>query len=98
LNAICTKDLLCAYKDEAIHDAFVRMSARGLRQLPVVDRTDPRHILGLLEQEKITLVCSLTLMQQSLHAYLESASTIELQNAELPGTKTLSVPQSQAPV
>lgn len=87
LDAICTKDLLCAYEDEPIHNALMRMSMRGLRQLPVVDRNDPRHILGLLEQEKITLVCSLTLMQQSLRPYLEAPLA----------TEPLDLPQAQAP-
>ena len=87
LGAICTKDLLCAYADEPIYDALMRMSTRGLRQLPVVDRHDPRHILGLLDQENIALVCSLTLMQQSLHPYLETPFT----------TATLSVSEAQTP-
>ncbi|PSB31887.1 chloride channel protein [Stenomitos frigidus] len=77
LDAICTKELLCAYEDEPIYDAFMRMSTRGLRQLPVVDRDDPQHLLGLLEQERITLVCSLALMQQSLHPYLEAPFATE---------------------
>lgn len=98
LLTICTQDLLCAYKDESMHDAFMRMSARGLRQLPVVDRNDSSHILGLLEQERIMLICSLTLMQQALHSYLESASTNELRTTESPSSEPLSVPQSQAPV
>ncbi|MBW4581343.1 MAG: chloride channel protein [Tildeniella nuda ZEHNDER 1965/U140] len=88
LDAICTKDLLCAYEDESIHNALMRMSMRGLRQLPVVDRNDPHHILGLLEREKITLVCSLTLMQQSLRPYLEAPLA----------TEPLNLPQAQAPV
>lgn len=88
LGTICTNDLLYAYQDEPIYDAVMRMSTRGLRQLPVVDRSDPRRILGLLEQEKITLACSLTLMQQSLHPYL----TIPL------ATELLSVPQAQTPL
>ena len=71
LGEICTNDLLYAYEDEPVYDAWMRMATRGLRQLPVVNRNEPHHVLGLLEQERITLVCSLTLMQQSLHPYLE---------------------------
>ncbi|MBW4472362.1 MAG: chloride channel protein [Stenomitos rutilans HA7619-LM2] len=82
LSTICTTDLLYAYEDEPIYDALVRMSARGLRQLPVVDRNDTRRIVGMLEQEKITLVCSLSLMQQSLHPYLDAASTAKILLAE----------------
>ncbi|MBD2076683.1 chloride channel protein [Phormidium sp. FACHB-592] len=93
LDDICTKDLLYAHEDERIQDALARMSARGLNQLPVVDRHNIRHIIGLLEQEKITLLCSLTLMQQSLHPYLgmekDSADGNEMPTAEL-----MSLPQS----
>ncbi|SRR5579883_794898 len=71
LGDICTRDLLYAYEDEAIHEAIDRMAARGLRQLPVVERDNPHHILGLLEQEEISLTCSLALLRQSLHPYLE---------------------------
>lgn len=77
LDDICTKDLLSAYKDEPIHEALARMSARGLRQLPVVDRDKPNHIVGLLEKDEIALTCSLAVMRQSLHPYLETVPVVE---------------------
>lgn len=75
LGTICTTDLLYAYEDESTYDALMRMSARGLRQLPVVDRRNTRQIVGMLEQERIMLTCSLSLMQQSLQPYLDVADT-----------------------
>ncbi len=77
LDDICTKNLLSAYKDEPIHEALARMSARGLRQLPVVDRDNPHHIVGLLEKDEIALTCSLAVMRQSLHPYLETVPVVE---------------------
>ncbi|HEY9884201.1 MAG TPA: chloride channel protein, partial [Thermosynechococcaceae cyanobacterium] len=93
LDDICTKDLLYAHEDERIHDALARMSARGLHQLPVVDRHNNRHIIGLLEQEKITLLCSLTLMQQSLHPYVDIRKNFADDN-EMPTAELMSLPQA----
>ncbi|MBD2038880.1 chloride channel protein [Leptolyngbya sp. FACHB-321] len=93
LDDICTKDLLYAHEDERIQDALARMSARGLHQLPVVDRHNTRHIIGLLEQEKITLLCSLTLMQQSLHPYLDMGKDSADGN-EMPTAELMSLPQA----
>jgi CBS domain-containing protein len=93
LDDICTKDLLYAHEDERIHDALARMSARGLHQLPVVDRHNNRHIIGLLEQEKITLLCSLTLMQQSLHPYVDIGKNSADDN-EMPTAELMSLPQA----
>jgi H+/Cl- antiporter ClcA/CBS domain-containing protein len=77
LGEICTKDLLCAYEDEPVSDALSRMGARGLRQLPVVDRDEPTRILGLLEQEKVSLACGLVMTEQLLHSYLEKPALAE---------------------
>ncbi|MBW4690511.1 MAG: chloride channel protein [Lyngbya sp. HA4199-MV5] len=113
LSAICTTDLLYAYDDEPLDDALMRMSARGLRQLPVVDRNDHRRIVGILEREKITLACSLSLMQQSLQPYVEVAAEASTLIAkpimpEAPladsmltdsvNSKPVNAPPSQAPV
>jgi H+/Cl- antiporter ClcA len=67
---ICTTELLYTYPDELLSDALARMAARGLHQLPVVDRNNHEHILGLLEREQIGLTCNLELMRQALHQVL----------------------------
>jgi CBS domain-containing protein len=74
---ICTKDLLYAYIDESVADALTRMAARGLRQLPVVDRTNPHHILGLLEKEQVELACSMAITRETLRPYLDLSSKAE---------------------
>ncbi|MGQ9873347.1 chloride channel protein, partial [Leptodesmis sp.] len=70
LSKICTKEVMVAYKDESLAEAQLRMAARGLRQLPVVERGDTTHILGLLEQEKIAVAYSLAVTQAALQPYL----------------------------
>ncbi|WP_421656622.1 chloride channel protein [Leptothermofonsia sp. ETS-13] len=85
LGDICTKDLLYAYEDEPVSEALSRMAARGLRQLPVVDKDEPTRILGLLEQEKVSLTCGLVMTEQLLNSYTEKVVLAE----------TLSLPVSE---
>ncbi|EKQ70106.1 chloride channel protein EriC [Leptolyngbyaceae cyanobacterium JSC-12] len=73
---ICTKDILVAYPDELLADATARMAARGLRQLPVVDRENPNLILGMLDQENIALASSLAITQQALERYALSSKPL----------------------
>jgi H+/Cl- antiporter ClcA len=92
---ICTRNLLSAYDDEMVTEALDRMAARGLHQLPVVDRDNPQNVLGVLNQDTIELACSLALTKESLKPYLEPAAveptieptiepTVELPTVELP--------------
>jgi CBS domain-containing protein len=70
LADICTREILYAYPDEAIADALDRMGARGLHQLPVVDRDNPYQVLGVLEQEGIDLACSLAATKEVVRQHL----------------------------
>jgi H+/Cl- antiporter ClcA/predicted transcriptional regulator len=72
VNSICAKNLLYAYTDELVSEALNRMVARGLHQLPVIDRTNPDRVVGILHQEKMSLVCSLASTRQALRKYLKS--------------------------
>jgi len=68
LGDLCTREILYVYADESIADALLRMGARGLHQLPVVDRQQPQTILGLLEQESIALACAIVTTRNALTA------------------------------
>ena len=70
LADICTREILYAYPDEAIADALDRMGARGLHQLPVVDRDNPYQVLGVLEQEGVDLACSLAATREVVRQHL----------------------------
>lgn len=72
VGEICTSELLYTYPDEAIAEAMDRMAARGLRQLPVIDREDPQQVLGLLDREDIALACSLATTRKALQQHLET--------------------------
>lgn len=70
ISTICTPKILYAYTDELVSDAIDRMATRGLRQLPVCDRTLPEKILGLLDKDSILSNLSVTQAEESLKPYL----------------------------
>ena len=45
--------LLVAYPDEPMGAVLARLSTRGIGRLPVVDRDDPRHLVGLVRRNDI---------------------------------------------
>jgi CBS domain-containing protein len=69
VGSICTKYLFFADIDEPITEAIDRMNARGLHQLPVTDRAHPDLIVGILQQERIALACSVAATRQALSKY-----------------------------
>lgn len=48
-----TDGMAVAYADETVSQALWRMGVRGIGRLPVVDRDDPRRIVGLLRRQNI---------------------------------------------
>ncbi len=74
---ICTTEILYAYPDEPVSEALARMSARGLHQLPVVDRDNHERVLGLLELDQIALSCSLAATRKALCYYFPVPPIIE---------------------
>ncbi len=70
LSDICTTEILYAYSDEPLSEALDRMAARGLHQLPVVERDNPERVLGLLEREYIALTCKVAATRKALRHYL----------------------------
>jgi len=70
IQALCTTELVYAYSDELLAEAIARMAARGLHQLPVVDREHPNLVLGLLTQDDIQLAQTLARTQEVLHPHL----------------------------
>jgi CIC family chloride channel protein len=49
----CTRDLLVAYPEESIGTALRRMSGRDIGRLPVVERSDPHHMGGMLSRADV---------------------------------------------
>jgi len=57
--------LLVAYADEAMGTALGRLSARGLGHLPVVDRSEPTRLVGLIRREDIIRAYSVALARRA---------------------------------
>lgn len=66
---LCTTDILFAYQDEPVAEALDRMAARGLHQLPVVDRDNPYEALGLLDELGISLASQLAVTRDVMRGY-----------------------------
>jgi CIC family chloride channel protein len=50
---VMVQSMLVAYPDESIGDALHRMAARDVGRMPVVDRSDPRKLLGAVRRTDI---------------------------------------------
>lgn len=86
VGEICTSDLVYAYPDEPVADALDRMTARGLRQLPVVEPSS-HQLVGLLDQEKITLACSMAVTRKALDQIVPRSDMQQLSLPTLQPTK-----------
>jgi len=45
---IATRDLVVAYPDETVREALEKMRERGVSRLPVVSRSDPTRLVGII--------------------------------------------------
>ena len=70
LRDICTTEILCIYPDEPLAEAWEKMGTRGLYLLPVVDRNNSRHVLGVITREQIGLAGDLISTKTALEPYL----------------------------
>ncbi len=50
---IYTKAVVTAYPDEYIHDVFLKLGTQDVGRIPVVDRNNPKHLLGVLRRHDI---------------------------------------------
>ena len=53
IRDIASRRLVVAYPDETVHQALDKMYVRDVGRLPVVDRRDPRKILGIISKHDI---------------------------------------------
>lgn len=50
---IATKSVIVAYTDEYIHDVLVKFGTQDVGRIPVVDRSNPKHLIGVLRRHDI---------------------------------------------
>lgn len=63
---LCTREVVTAYPDESLAVALRRMSTRDLERLPVVDREEPRRILGVLRSGDLVRAYDLALRRREV--------------------------------
>jgi CIC family chloride channel protein len=61
-----TRDLEVAHPDETMDLALRRMSVRDLGRMPVVERDNPRHLLGMLRRSDIVRAYDLALTRRTI--------------------------------
>jgi CIC family chloride channel protein len=50
---ITSKSVVVAYPDEYVHDVFVKLGTRDVGRIPVVDRKNPKRLLGVLRRHDV---------------------------------------------
>lgn len=61
---IASKSLIVAYPDQYLHDVLVQLSSREVGRIPVVDRNDPKRLLGVLRRHDIIRAYAKTVTQK----------------------------------
>lgn len=82
IGEVCSRNLVFAYPDETIGVALHRMGAHDVGRLPVVERKNPRHLVGLLRRADLARAYDAALtrraaMRHRVHQVRLDASTPE---------------------
>ncbi len=65
---ICTNEVICTFADESLAEALKRMATRDLRQMPVVDRNQPKRVIGMVDRLAITTAYNTALTKRAIAA------------------------------
>jgi CIC family chloride channel protein len=52
---IASRSVVVAYPDEYIHDVFLKLGSRDVGRIPVVDRNNPKRLLGVLRRHDVVV-------------------------------------------
>jgi len=72
---ICTREVLCTFADESLAEALKRMATRDLRQMPVVDRHQPKRVIGMVDRLAITTAYNTALTKRAIAARITATKT-----------------------
>jgi CIC family chloride channel protein len=62
---IASKSVVVAYPDEFIHDVFVKLGSRDVGRIPVVERRNPKRLLGVLRRHDVLTAYAKTISGKS---------------------------------
>ena len=78
---ICTSEVICTFADESLAEALKRMATRDLRQMPVVDRHQPKRVIGMVDRLAITTAYNTALTKRAITARITATkSTVPIVN------------------
>ena len=72
------RNLLVTYPDESIGSALRRMSTRDIGRLPVVERDNPRRLLGLLRRSDLVRAYDMALTRHAALRHRAQAGRLAL--------------------
>ena len=73
---ICTSEVICTFADESLAEALKRMATRDLRQMPVVDRHQPKRVIGMVDRLAITTAYNTALTKRAITARITATKSI----------------------
>jgi CBS domain-containing protein len=73
---ICTSEVICTFADESLAEALKRMATRDLRQMPVVDRHQPKRVIGMVDRLAITTAYNTALTKRAIAARITAIKPI----------------------
>ncbi len=63
---IMTEGVITLTSDQNLYDAMGRFESRDIGELPVVDKDNPRKIVGMLRRTDVTVAYNNTILQRGL--------------------------------
>jgi CIC family chloride channel protein len=84
-------DLLVAYPDEPVWEALRRLSVRDVGRLPVLERDDSRHLVGIVRRSDIIRAYKVAIINRSHHQH--KAETLKLEKLDDATFPHLMIPQ-----
>ena len=76
VQSICTSEVICTFADESLAEALKRMATRDLRQMPVVDRHQPKRVIGMVDRLAITTAYNTALTKRAIAAKITSTKSM----------------------
>lgn len=73
---ICTRSLEITYPDESLSQALRKMSVHDIGRLPVVERENPRHLVGLLRRADVIRAYDVALSRREFYRHRASEARL----------------------
>lgn len=67
VDDIASKSVVVAYPDEHIHDVFVKLGTQDVGRIPVVERGNPKHLLGVLQRHDVLVAYAKAIRRRPQH-------------------------------